>query len=159
MFRVGIAEAHIAEFDLSAALLPDISIAVLNGRLRIQHLIDSFRSHRRSWQKNKDHNQHHKGHNNLHRVLGEHDHLGKQRELIAHGRFLDQKRSDPVYCQRQSAHDQLNSRGKETHDPVGKQLGTLQIIVGFLEFRLLIALRVVSPDNLQSRQILPGYPV
>ena len=159
MFRVGIAEAHIAEFDLSAALLPDISIAVLNGRLRIQHLIDSFRSHRRSGQKNKDHDQHHKGHNNLHRVLGEHDHLGKQRELIAHGRFLNQKRSDPVDRQRQTTHDQLDSRREETHNPVGKQLGSFQIIVGFLEFRLLITLRVVGPDDLQPRQILPGYPV
>ena len=156
MFRAGISEADIAELDLAPRAEAGVrDRAILDGERRVQNLQNTLGGHRCTRQKDKDHHKQHKRHDDLHCVLGENDHVRKQRDLLRHLRAVDQSRADPINRKTQPVHYKLHRRHQNCHCPAGKQVRRGQRLVALIEFLLLIALGVVSAHNAQTGQILP----
>ena len=160
VLRVWIAEADVFENNLaSVALCAFCARAVVDGRLRREHLVDALGSNLRTRQEHEDHHQHHKAHDHLDRVLGKHHHIRKQRHLANHVRRIDQHRADPVDRQREAAHDQLDARHQKRQRALGKKLRAREIIVGKIELVLLIILRVVGTHHAQACEVFAGNAV
>ena len=91
----GVAEADVPEFD-AALLRPLGPCALGNGGAPVQDLIDSFCRDLRLGQQHKDHDQHHKGHDDVCGIGAEDQYIAEHRQprsRVADGELVDQGRA------------------------------------------------------------------
>ena len=75
------------------------------------------------------------------------------------GNGSDEVSADPIDGERQAVHDQIHAGKHNGHDPVGGQVVGGELVIGCLEFLLLVVLGIVGPDHPQTSEIFPGDPV
>ena len=158
--RIRIPEADITEFNLSFARLCGIRLrSVQNRRFCLQYFQNSLCSNGSTWQQNKNHYHHNKGHDNLNGIGGKHDHIRKQLELFFCLRPINQIGSHPIDGQCKGTVNQLNARHQKCHYSIGKKVGGSQRSVGTFKFLFLICFCIICTHDTQSRQIFPGHTV
>ena len=147
--RVRIPEADMLKFHFTLhGSIRAGKCTVLQAGRCVQNLIDTFGRNGGTGQDDQNDHEHHKGHDDLHGILGKDDHIREDRQLIHKSRIFDQIRANPVYRQRQTIHHKLDARHQKCHRPAGKKLCSRQSLVGVLKLFLLIAFRIVGTDDI-----------
>ena len=130
----GIAEADILELHFA---IPVFSfqrrfcgggIGVVDGGRRLDDLVDTVGCHTGTGQHDGYHRQHQEGHDDLHCVGDESNHLAHLHVAQVHGLT-----AEPDDEQASAVHDESHKRHHGSHGAVGKQLGAHQIAVGFIK--------------------------
>ena len=158
--RVGVGEAHIAEFDFAfLARLARVLRAVGDHRLGVDDFEHALRGHVGSRPEHEHHAQQQEAHDDLDGVAGEHHHVGEGGELVDGVGSVDEVRADPVDGEHQAVHDGVHQRHHDGHGAVGEQLGFGEFLVGFGELGFLVVLGVVRAHHAQAGEVLARHEV
>jgi hypothetical protein len=154
---VWVFEAHVVETHGAFKTgLAGFLGAVDDSGLGVENLVDALRRDLRTRQEDEHHHHHHESHDDLHCVGGEDHHVGEERELVRHACGADERCTDPVDGQAQSVHDEVDGWEDDRHAAAGEELGIGELVVGVVEFLLLVAFGVVGAHHAQARQVLEG---
>ena len=161
--RIRVGEADVAEFH-GAPLAGFGHVgggfgAVLDDWLSVEHLHDALRGHVGARPEHEHHAHEQEAHDDLHGVVGEHDHVGEHGELVLEPGGVDEVSADPVDGEHQAVQDGVHQRHHERHDAVGEQLGLGEILVGLGEFGFLVVLGIVGAHHTQAGEVLAGHEV
>ena len=130
----GVAEADILKPDHTGPLFALQGLfghfrrRVMDGGRGVQHLVDTVGGHARTGQHDCHHGQHQEGHDNLHGVGDEGNHLAH-----LHGPHIHGLAAEPDDEQTGAVHDQRHERHHTGHSAVGEQLGLHQFPVGHIK--------------------------
>ena len=124
------------------------------GRIRIQNLLDSFRSHSGTGKHNGNHGDHQEGHDNLHGI-------GDKRHHVAYLKVprIDSLSSEPYDHDGNTVHNQHHHRHHKGHDTVGEQLGFHQILICGFKTVFLEFFPAESTDDGDSGKDFPGHQI
>ena len=161
--RVRVGEADVAEFHGAAlAGLGHVGGglgAVADDRLGVEHFHDALRRNVGARPEHEHHAHEQEAHDDLHGVVGEHDHVGEHGELVLEPGGVDQVGADPVDGEHQTIQDGVHQRHHERHDAVGEQLGFGEVLVGLGELGLLVVLGIVGAHHAQAGEVFAGHEV
>ena len=131
--------------------------AVLDDWLSVEHLHDALRGHVGARPESTNTHAHEQGklRDDLHGVVGEHDHVGEHGELVPEAGGVDEVSADPVdLASIRPFKDGVHQRHHERHDAVGEQLGLGEVLVGLGEFGFLVSLGIVGAHHAQAGEVL-----
>ena len=132
------AEAHIVELHLTLPFrmllrgLCSSFVRVVDGCFGADHLVNTVGCHTGAGQHDGHHGQHQEGHDDLHGVGDERDHLAH-----LHGAGVHGLTAEPDDEQAGAVHDKGHKGHHGHHGTVGEQLGAHQVFVGLVEALLL----------------------
>ncbi len=113
----------------------------------LNDLVDTVSGHASAGQHNGHHREHQEGHDNLHRVGDEGNHLADLHRAKVH-RFA----AEPDNQQAGAVHNQGHKRHHGNHCAVGEELGFHQIGIGLVEALFLKALTAEGADGHNAGQ-------
>ncbi len=120
------------QFSCSCGGLCGSFVRVVDGGRGADDLVDAVRSHTGAGQHDGHHGQHQEGHDDLHGVGDECDHLAHLHGAVVHGLA-----AEPDDQQAGAVHDEGHKGHHGNHGTVGEQLGAHQVCVGLVEALLL----------------------
>ena len=130
----GEAEAHVVELHHALPVLVFLCglgvgfVRVVDGGLGADDLVDAVCGHTGTGQHDGHHGQHQEGHDDLHGVGDEGNHLAHLHGAVVHGLA-----AEPDDEQAGAVHDQGHKGHHGHHGAVGEQLGAHQVLVGLVE--------------------------
>ena len=157
LIRAFIPEGNVLKTKLTLRifqlLIPDGG-RVMDGQGRIQHLLNPVCRNACTGQHDGDHGDHQEGHDDLHGIGDEGDHVAH-----LHGSGIDPVSAEPDDHHSDTVHDQHHGRHHDIHDPVGEQLGFHQVLIGRIKPVFLVFFPVEGTDDGKPGQDFPRHQV